>query len=74
MGRIGFTVVFVGILVTSVAATAAIRVSVTPLEGTPSTKFTVSFVVDRELSADRGFRYRCSAPFGSEIASTKRPR
>jgi hypothetical protein len=60
--RLGFIGVFVAVLVTSVAATAALRVSVTPGEGTPRTKFTVSFVVDRKLSADRWFAVTVRSP------------
>jgi hypothetical protein len=44
--------VLIAVLVTSVAAMAAVRVSVTPLEGTAKTKFTVSFVVTRKVSGD----------------------
>jgi hypothetical protein len=40
----------VGLFVTSAVAMAAIRVSVSPAEGSPRTKFTVSFVVDRPVS------------------------
>ena len=52
----------VGVLVLSVGAEAAIRVTVTPLEGTPTTTFTVSFVVDRELSGDRWLAVRVQSP------------
>mgnify|MGYP006353012265 CR=1 FL=1 len=55
MHRLGLMCVLVGILVASAGATAAVRVSVTPLEGKPRTKFTVSFKVDRKLTGDRWF-------------------
>jgi hypothetical protein len=54
--------VFVAILATSVAAMAALRITVTPLEGTPRTKFTVSFVVDRELSNGRWLVVKVVSP------------
>ena len=54
--------VVVGILVTSVGAIAALRVTVTPLEGTPRTKFTVSFVVDRELTGGRWLEVKVVSP------------
>jgi hypothetical protein len=60
--HVGLIGVLIGILVTSVAATAAIRVSVTPVEGTPRTKFTVSFVVDRKVTGDRWLTVRVNSP------------
>lgn len=62
MRCVGIVLVFVGILVTSVAATAAPRIFVTPAKGKPTTKFTVSFVVDRKLSADRWFQVSVRSP------------
>ena len=62
MRCVGFVLVFVGILVTSVAATAALQVSVTPAKGKPTTKFTVSFVVDRKPSADRWIQVAVLSP------------
>ena len=52
MRSLGLIGLLIAVLVTSVAAVAAIRVSVTPLEGTSKTKFAVSFVVDRKVSGD----------------------
>ena len=62
MRRLCFISVFVGILVVSVAAAAAIRVSVTPLEGTATTKFTVSFVMDRKVTGDRWLSVQVLSP------------
>ena len=66
MRRLCLITVFAGVLLSSVAATAAIRVTVTPLAGTPTTKFTVSFVVDRKLSADRWFVVEVDSPVPEE--------
>lgn len=67
MRRPSFITVFVGVLVVgvlvvSVGAMAAIRVSVTPLKGTPKTKFTVSFVVDRKVTGYRYLIVRATGP------------
>jgi hypothetical protein len=63
MRRLGcFIAVFVGILVASAVATAALRVTVKPLEGNPRTKFTASFVVDRQLAGVQWFTFKVVGP------------
>lgn len=54
--------VIVGILVTSAVAMAALRVTVTPLEGTTKTKFTASFVVDRQLAGIQWLTVKVVSP------------
>jgi hypothetical protein len=54
--------VLVGILVASAVAMAALRVTVKPLEGNPKTKFTASFVVDRQLAGVQWLTVKVVSP------------
>ena len=62
MRTFGLICVFVGVLVTSLTALGATRVSVSPAQGRPGTKFTVSFVVDRKLSQYHWLTVRVVSP------------
>jgi hypothetical protein len=53
---------FVAILVASAVAMAALRVTVKPLEGNPRTKFTASFVVDRQLAGIQWLTVKVVSP------------